>query len=114
MVQKAITLGAELTENYTICHNWLYEFLEPGGRRFTMTVGYKAAGNDNIQYHVWQTGSDKDWGKIINQASPEQLTVLGFPPPGDKFWSLRTLKLTQRRWPELDMSTYFSAASTEL
>ena len=30
MVQKAITLGAELTENYTICHNWLYEFLEPG------------------------------------------------------------------------------------
>ena len=88
--------------------------LEPGGRRFSMTVGYKAAGNDNIQYHVWQTGADKDWGKIINQASPEQLTVLGFPPPGDKFWSLRTLKLTQRRWPELDMSTYFSAASTEL
>ena len=30
MVQKATTLGAELTENYTICHhNWLYEFLEP-------------------------------------------------------------------------------------
>ena len=30
MVQKATTLGSELTESYTICHhNWLYEFLEP-------------------------------------------------------------------------------------
>ena len=30
MVQKAITLGSDLTESYTICHhNWLYEFLEP-------------------------------------------------------------------------------------
>jgi len=87
--------------------------LEPGGRRFSMTVGYKAAGNDNIQYHVWQTGADKDWAKIINHASPEQLTVLGFPRPGDEFWSLRTLKLTQARWPELDMSPYFAAAGFE-
>ena len=84
--------------------------LEPGGRRFSMTVGYKAAGNDNIQYHVWQTAADKDWAKIINHATPEQLSVLGIPKPGDKFWSLRTLKLTQARWPDLDMTAYFSAS----
>ena len=84
--------------------------LEPGGRRFSMTVGYKAAGNDNIQYHVWQTAADKDWAKIINHATPEQLSVLGIPKPGDKFWSLRTLKLTQARWPDLDMTDYFSAS----
>jgi ectoine hydroxylase-related dioxygenase (phytanoyl-CoA dioxygenase family) len=84
--------------------------LEPGGRRFSMTVGYKAAGNDNIQYHVGQTAADKDWLKIINHATPEQLTALGIPKPGDKFWSLRTLKLMQARWPDLDMTAYFSAS----
>ena len=87
--------------------------LEPGGRRFSMTVGYKAAGNDNIQYHVWQTAADKDWAKIINNATPEQLTVLGIPKPGDKFWSLRTLKLTQTRWPDFDMTPYFAAAGLQ-
>ena len=30
MLQKATTLGSELTESNIICHqNWLYEFLEP-------------------------------------------------------------------------------------
>ena len=87
--------------------------LEPGGRRFSMTVGYKAAGNDNIQYHVWQTAPDKDWAKIINHATPEQLTVLGIPRPGDKFWTLRTLKLTQARWPDFDMTAYFSGVKAD-
>ena len=87
--------------------------LESGGRRFSMTVGYKAAGNDNIQYHVWQTAPDKDWAKIINHATPEQLTVLGIPRPGDKFWTLRTLKLTQARWPDFDMTAYFSGVKAD-
>ena len=87
--------------------------LQPGGRRFSMTVGYKAAGNDNIQYHAWQTAADKDWEKIIKHAKPEQLAVLGIPKPGDQFWTLRTLKLTQARWPDFDMTAYFAAAGIE-
>lgn len=83
---------------------------EPGGRRFSMTVGYKAAGNDNIQYHSWQTAIDRDWAPIMANASPEQLEVLGIPAPGHAFWSLRTLKLMQARWPDLDMEPYFVAA----
>lgn len=75
-----------------------------------MTVGYKAAGNDNIQYHVWQTGKGKQWDLVLNNATPEQLTVLGIPAPGDGYWSLRTLKLTQARWPNWDMTPYFNAA----
>ena len=83
---------------------------EPGGRRFSMTVGYKASGNDNIQYHVWQTALDRDWARIMGNATPEQLAVLGVPEPGDTFWNLRTLKLMQARWPEMNMSPYFEAA----
>ncbi len=82
----------------------------PGGVRYTMTVGYKAAGNDMIGYHVWQTGSERDWTAVLGTASPEQLNCLGIPRPGDDFWTERTLKLTQARWPDWDMQTYFAAA----
>lgn len=83
-----------------------------GGHRYTMTVGYKAAGNDLINFHVWQQAINRPWEKVINHASPEQLRCLGIPEPGAPYWSQRTLNLTQARWPEWDMSAYFQAAST--
>jgi hypothetical protein len=81
-----------------------------GARRFSMTVGFKAAGNDAIGFHVWQQAAGRPWEMVINHATPDQLACLGIPRPGDPFWSARTLKLTQARWPEWDMSAYFAAA----
>lgn len=82
----------------------------PGGHRFTMTVGYKSAGNDMIGYHVWQATADRDWTPVFANASPEQLSCLGIPMPGSDYWTERTLKLNQARWPDWDMTTYFAAA----
>ena len=83
----------------------------PEGYRFSMTVGYKAKGNDNVGYQVWQTGADKPWELILNNSSADQLSVLGIPAPGDAYWSMRTLKLSQARWPDWDMQRYFEAFS---
>jgi hypothetical protein len=80
------------------------------GYRFTMTVGYKAAGNDMIAYHAWQQTSDNDWSQIMNSATPEQLCCLGIPEPGHPYWTARTLKLTRARWPGMGMAPYFAAA----
>ena len=74
-----------------------------------MTAGYKAAGNDLIGYHVWQQSEGRDWSVIFDHASPEQLACLGVPMPGDAYWTMRTLKLSQARWPGWDMSPYFAA-----
>ncbi|MFT4676104.1 MAG: hypothetical protein ACJAX5_002521 [Patiriisocius sp.] len=82
---------------------------EPNGHRFTMTVGYKAAGNDMIGYQVWQQQADRPWSIIFANASPAQLACLGIPLPGNPYWTERTLKLSQARWPDWDMSEYFSA-----
>lgn len=79
---------------------------EIDGHRFTMTVGYKASGNEMIGFHVWQSAADRPWPVVLNNATPEQLQCLGIPLPGDVFWTDRTLKLTQLRWPEWDMSAY--------
>ena len=75
-----------------------------------MTVGYKAVGNELIGYHVWQTGENRPWEVVFDNANPQQLACLGIPLPGDGYWNERTLKLSQSRWPNWDMSEYFSAA----
>ena len=78
-----------------------------GGHRFTMTTGYKAQGNDMIGFHVWQFSPQRPWHLILDNATPEQLAVIGIPLPGDAFWTPRTLQLTQQRWPKWDMQAYF-------
>jgi hypothetical protein len=82
----------------------------PNGRRFTMTVGYKAAGNDMISFHVWQSAANRPWQQVIDHATPEQLFCQGIPKPGNPFWTRRTLKISQARWPGWDMTEYFAAA----
>lgn len=83
----------------------------PNGRRFTMTVGYKAAGNDHVGFHVWQATPRRSWQRVFEHATPEQLECLGIPKPGDPFWTRRTLELTQSRWPDWDMAEYVAACS---
>ncbi|MEY2930834.1 MAG: hypothetical protein RL033_1583 [Pseudomonadota bacterium] len=82
----------------------------PGGRRFSMTVGYKAAGSDHIGFHTWQASQGRPWNVVFEHASPEQLACLGVPRPGDVFWTPRTLALAQTRWPGWDMTAYRAAA----
>ena len=77
--------------------------MAPGGHRFTMTVGYKSAGNDMIGYNVWQDSDGRDWSPVFANATPEQLSRLGIPSPGSDYWTERTLKLSQARWPDWDM-----------
>lgn len=82
------------------------------GHRYTMTAGYKAAGNESIGYHVWQVSAGRNWAPILASGTPEQLECLGIPLPGHPFWNERTLKLTQARWPDWDMKPYFDMALT--
>ena len=82
---------------------------EAQGLRYTMTVSYKRADNANIGFHVWQSGSERPWQAVINNASPTQLGYLGIPLPGDAFWTGLTLQQCQIRWPDWDMQAYRAA-----
>lgn len=83
----------------------------PGGRRFSMTIGYKAAGSEHIGFHTWQATQGRPWNVIFEHASPEQLACLGVPRPGAPFWTQRTLELAQARWPRWDLARYRAALS---
>ncbi|MEM1149642.1 MAG: phytanoyl-CoA dioxygenase family protein [Pseudomonadota bacterium] len=81
----------------------------PGGRRFTLTASYKAAGNDMIGWSAWPFWFMKPWHLIFDNATPDQLSCLGVPKPGDPFWTARTLKRTRERWPNWNVAPYEEA-----
>ncbi|MGB1503934.1 MAG: phytanoyl-CoA dioxygenase family protein [Acidimicrobiales bacterium] len=78
----------------------------PGAHRFTITASYKAAGNDQIGWSAWPRWFREPWEQVMNHATPEQLTCLGVPAPGDPFWTELTLHRTSARWPEMDLTPY--------
>lgn len=81
----------------------------PDGVRYTLTASFRAAGNDMIGWSAWPHSFLKPWHLIFDNATPDQLSCLGIPLPGDPFWTERTLKRTQERWPDWDMSAYRAA-----
>jgi hypothetical protein len=46
----------------------------------------------------------------VSQASVRQLTVLGFPKPGDPYWTEETLSGVAARYPGLDTSPWRDGA----
>jgi hypothetical protein len=80
---------------------------EPGQARFMLHVAYRPAALDWVGYQAWPIkGFSPHWHKFVAQASVRQLTVLGFPKPGDPYWSAATLSGVSARYPGLEMSPW--------
>lgn len=78
----------------------------PNGHRYTLTASYKAKGNDMIGYTAWPYHFLQPWYYIFDTASPDQLSCLGVPLPGDPYWTKRTLACAKERYPNWDLSAY--------
>jgi hypothetical protein len=91
----------------------------PAGSRYTLFVGYKAASNSAILGNPWPStqpfrgGRERfesnPWGPIIAAATPEQLSCLGFPRPGDDFWNAESLARAAHRWPTWNVEPWCRA-----
>ena len=46
------------------------------------------------------------WESFVARASPRQLQLFGFPPPGHRYWTEETLEGMRRRYPGLDPSPW--------
>jgi hypothetical protein len=47
-----------------------------------------------------------DWDAFVNRATPRQLELLGFPPPGHPVWDTEMIEATSRRYPNLDLAPW--------
>jgi hypothetical protein len=85
----------------------------PGSARYLLHVAYKPVDTDWLGYHSWPGHAEgRAWNRMVDQVSPRQLTVLGFPEPGHPYWNQETLDGVAARYPRLDMEPWRQAAGT--
>src|SRR5262249_26299130 len=72
------------------------------GSRFTQHLGFHRsdmtwAGEKLLPLH----GLRDELGQMLCRLSPRQRTVLGFPAPGNRYWTAATCAAVQRRYPNM-------------
>jgi hypothetical protein len=79
----------------------------PGGARFLLNVSYKRAGLDWVGYHTVQSrATHPAFVQFVEQSTPRELELFGFPPPGHDVWTPELLDATAQRYPNLDLSPW--------
>jgi hypothetical protein len=87
---------------------------EPAGARYTIHVNFRPEGADWISRHPWQTFTNSQrWHEFVPRATPRQLALFGFPPPGHPYWTSETIIGTGERYPRLDLSPWRAAMRNE-
>jgi ectoine hydroxylase-related dioxygenase (phytanoyl-CoA dioxygenase family) len=82
----------------------------PRAARFLLPVAFKPPATDWIGFHAFPgRAEDLAWHRFVRHATVRQLTVLGFPKPGDAYWTTETLAGVAARYPSLDMNPWRDA-----
>lgn len=82
----------------------------PAGARYTLHVSFRPAAADWAGRRSWVEASLGDsWQQFVSRATPAQLALFGFPRPGHRFWTERTLEGVGQRYPGLDLSPWRAA-----
>ncbi len=80
------------------------DFTDPTQARYMLHVSYRPAAVEWGGYQAWPfKGFSAEWFNFVQGATPGQLAVLGFPPPGHPFWTEETLAGVAGRYPGLDL-----------
>jgi ectoine hydroxylase-related dioxygenase (phytanoyl-CoA dioxygenase family) len=77
------------------------------GARFSQFVAFHTAGYPWLGSHTFQGLGDRpEMHHLVTNASPRQRELLGFPAPGDPYWTDETLAGVAARYPEMDLNPY--------
>lgn len=80
---------------------------KPRGARYTMHLVYRPASAEWGQRMAWVSRShEPGWYRFVHRATPRQLALFGFPPPGHPYWTGGALAGTAQRYPGLDMAPW--------
>jgi Phytanoyl-CoA dioxygenase (PhyH) len=81
----------------------------PAANRLTLSFAYGIASPWH-GFYSWPNRADEPTvRKLIALLDPDERTVLGFPPPGDQYWTPDTIDGVSRRYPGFDGSPYHAA-----
>ncbi|MEV0004072.1 hypothetical protein AB0H28_17535 [Micromonospora sp. NPDC050980] len=79
----------------------------PRGARYSMHLSFRPAAVDWGNRHAWAERSHEPaWYRFVSRATPAQLALFGFPPPGHPYWTPATVAGVAQRYPHLDMTPW--------
>jgi Phytanoyl-CoA dioxygenase (PhyH) len=79
----------------------------PRGARYTLHVNFRRADADWLTRRGWTDAvATEAWHDFVVRASPRQLRLFGFPPPGHPYWTHETLDGLSRRYPGIDTAVW--------
>jgi Phytanoyl-CoA dioxygenase (PhyH) len=79
----------------------------PRGARYTMQLSYRPACVDWGHRDSWADRSHEPaWYRFVARATPRQLALFGFPPPGHPYWTAETMTGVAQRYPDLDLTPW--------
>lgn len=83
---------------------------DPGASRFLLHLAWRPGGADWGGYQAWPIkGYSAEWHDVVRWASPRQLALFGFPPPGHPYWTAETVAGVAARYPGLDTGPWAAA-----
>lgn len=70
-------------------------------------MNFRAASADWGGRRSWiESANDDAWHRFGEGATPRQLQLFGFPPPGHPYWTAATLLGVAERYPTLDLTPW--------
>ena len=89
------------------------DITEPGQSRFMMHVAFRPAAMEWGGYQAWPfKGFQPAWHNWVRTATPRQLALLGFPRPGNAYWTEETIAGVGARYSGLDMTPWRAALTS--
>jgi hypothetical protein len=83
------------------------DLTRPGSHRYLLNVSYKVAGTDWIGFHSMQSNATHPaWTQFVESATPRELELFGFPPPGHPVWTAALVNETKEKYPKLDVEPW--------
>ena len=77
------------------------------GARFSHHLVWRSGAHNFAGYHLWsRMGENPELQRFVERATPRQREVLGFPTPGDAYWTEETLAAVALRYPKMDLAPY--------
>jgi hypothetical protein len=77
------------------------------GARYSMQLCFRPASVEWAVRTPWGARSHSTaWYRFVERATPEQLALFGFPPPGHRYWTPATLAGVAERYPGLDLTPW--------
>ena len=86
----------------------------PGKHRVGHHITYRRAGSEWVSWQAYAQPMSAMPARFLESLSPVQRGLLGFPLPGDKYWTADTCDAVGRRYTAMDMGPYVAALSPKL